>query len=60
MNKKIIGMFLISIGLIGLIILLFVSNSGLVSSGCFGRNYFYELITFGIPILLIVTGLRVY
>lgn len=54
MNSQLIGKKLMIVGLIGLILKL---NEWLVvTRGCFGYNYFYEFITFGIPIVLLVIG----
>ncbi len=58
MNKKFIGNTLIIIGLIGLI--LKIIGSLIITKGCFGYDYFYEFLSFGIPVALIAIGFRYY
>ena len=58
MNQKLIGFFLISTGIMGLV---FKSIEFLViDKGCFGYNHVYEFVSFGAPIFLIGIGFKIY
>lgn len=56
MKNKLIGKLLIIVGLIG-IALKFIEPY-IIQKGCFGNDYFYETLTIGIPIILIVIGYK--
>jgi len=60
MNKKIIGRTIGTIGLIWLVLNIGLPYTGLINIGCFGYDYTYELISNGIPILLIMIGFKIH
>lgn len=55
-NTKLIGKLLLILGLIGLSIKFM--EPLIVTKGCFGYDYTYELISFGIPIIFTVIGFK--
>jgi len=46
------------VGLIGIILKL--TEPFIITKGCFGYDYIYEFISFGIPIIILVIGYRIY
>lgn len=56
MNRKSLGKLLIVAGVIGLISK--IIEPILITKGCFGYDYVYEIVSFGIPIVLIFIGYK--
>ena len=56
MSNQLIGKILMLIGLIGIILKLI--EPLIITKGCFGYDYIYEFISFGIPIIILVIGFR--
>ena len=52
------GKILMAVGLMGLILKLM--EPLIIIKGCFGYDYVYEFISFGMPIILFLIGFRIH
>ncbi len=55
-DYKLIGKLLLIFGLIGLSVKLM--EPIIITKGCFGYDYTYEVISFGVPIIFIIIGFK--
>jgi len=56
LNTKFNGKVLFLVGILGFTIKLI--EPIIITKGCFGTDYLYEILTFGIPIAMIVVGYK--
>ncbi|MFK7807266.1 MAG: hypothetical protein AB8F74_05620 [Saprospiraceae bacterium] len=56
LNSKLIGKTLLMFGILGF--LLKLTEPYIITKGCFGYNYFYEIFSFAIPVTMIVVGYK--
>lgn len=56
MDKNLIGKILTILGAIALIMK--IVELFIISKGCFGHDYLYEVLSFFIPVIMIVVGFK--